>query len=111
LALWDAEVSLKLSQTEGNVKLLNYMAMGLPVVALDTPVSREYLGDAGVFIPQGDGQALAEAVCRLVREPAERWMLGQRLRRRAVTEFRLSRALDSIEAAYEAVCSAPPAVL
>lgn len=111
LALGDAAVSLKLSQTEGNVKLLNYMAMGLPVVALDTPVSREYLGDAGVFIPQGDGQALAGAVCRLVEEPAERWALGQHLRQRAVTEFRLSRAIESIEAAYEAVCSAPSTVL
>lgn len=111
LALGDAAVSLKLSQTEGNVKLLNYMAMGLPVVALDTPVGREYLGDAGAFIPQGDGQALAEVVCRLAREPAERWALGQRLRQRAVTGFRLSRAVESIEAAYTDVCSCPSAVL
>lgn len=111
LALGDAAVSLKLSQTEGNVKLLNYMAMGLPVVALDTPVGREYLGDAGVFIPQGDGQALAEVVCRLASRPAERWALGQRLRQRAVSGFRLSRAVESIEAVYAEVCSAPIAVL
>jgi len=111
LALGDAAVSLKLSQTEGNVKLLNYMAMGLPVVALDTPVGREYLGEAGVFIPQGDSQALAEVVCRLAREPAERWALGRRLRERAVVEFPLSRAIDAMEAAYGEVCPAPAPML
>ncbi len=43
LAFGDVAVAPKLSATEGSGKILNYMAMGLPVVAYDTPVSREYL--------------------------------------------------------------------
>ncbi len=49
LALGDVAVAPKLSATEGSGKILNYMAMGLPVVAYDTPVSREYLGSLGIY--------------------------------------------------------------
>ncbi|HRJ43683.1 MAG TPA: glycosyltransferase family 4 protein, partial [Caldilineaceae bacterium] len=48
LALGDVAVAPKLSATEGAGKLLNYMAVGLPTVAFDTPVAREYLGVDGV---------------------------------------------------------------
>ncbi|MGD8997041.1 MAG: glycosyltransferase family 4 protein, partial [Anaerolineae bacterium] len=40
LALGDIAVAPKLSATEGAGKILNYMAMGLPTVAFDTPISR-----------------------------------------------------------------------
>ena len=33
----------KMSRTEGNGKIANYMAMGLPTVAFETPVAREIL--------------------------------------------------------------------
>ena len=53
LALGDVAVSPKMSATEGNGKLLNYMAVGLPTVTFDTPVSRELLGDLGLYAPWG----------------------------------------------------------
>ena len=49
LAVGDIAVAPKLSATEGSGKILNYMAMGLPTVAFDMPVSREYLGDLGIY--------------------------------------------------------------
>src|SRR4029453_352735 len=51
LALGDVAVSAKHVSTEANGKLLNYMAMGLPSIAYDGPVSRDLLGEAGVFAP------------------------------------------------------------
>ncbi len=48
LAACDIAAAPKMSTSEGSGKLLNYMAMALPVVVYDTPVNREYL-DA--FVP------------------------------------------------------------
>ncbi len=59
LALGDIAVAPKLSLTEGAGKLLNYMAVGLPVVAFDTPVAREYLGSDGALAVRGDVDSLA----------------------------------------------------
>ena len=70
LALGDVAVAPKLSATEGSGKILNYMAMGLPTVAFETPVSREYLGDDGIYATPGDPQSLAEALLRGLEELA-----------------------------------------
>ncbi len=64
LALGNAGVAPKLSLTEGAGKLLNYMAIGLPTVAFDTPVAREYLADDGYFAVRGDAASLADRIGR-----------------------------------------------
>jgi glycosyltransferase involved in cell wall biosynthesis len=87
LALGDVGVSAKHVSTEANGKLLNYMAMGLPAVAYDGPVSRELLGEAGVFAPMRDVSALAAALSGLLRDPHEQKLRGQALRERVVTHF------------------------
>jgi glycosyltransferase involved in cell wall biosynthesis len=87
LALGDVGVSAKHVSTEANGKLLNYMAMGLPSVAYDGPVSRELLGEAGVFAPMRDVPALAAALAALLRDPHEQKLRGQALRERVVTHF------------------------
>jgi glycosyltransferase involved in cell wall biosynthesis len=61
LAVGDLAVAPKLSATEGSGKILNYMAMGLPTVAFDMPVSREYLGDLGIYATPPDPRSLARA--------------------------------------------------
>jgi glycosyltransferase involved in cell wall biosynthesis len=87
LALGDIGVSAKHVSTEANGKLLNYMAMGLPAVAYDGPVSRELLGEAGIFAPMRDVPALAVALAGLLRDPHEQKLRGQALRERVVTHF------------------------
>jgi glycosyltransferase involved in cell wall biosynthesis len=87
LALGDVGVSAKHVSTEANGKLLNYMAMGLPAVAYDGPVSRELLGEAGVFAPMRDIGALAGALAGLLRDSHEQKLRGQALRERVVAHF------------------------
>jgi glycosyltransferase involved in cell wall biosynthesis len=87
LALGEVAVSAKHASTEANGKLLNYMAMGLPCVAYDGPVSRELLGEAGVYAPMRDTRALGAGVAGLLRDPHEQKLRGQALRERAVTHF------------------------
>ena len=51
LALGDIAVSPKLSETEGNGKLLNYIAMGLPTVTFETAVEPGDPGRPGGLCP------------------------------------------------------------
>jgi glycosyltransferase involved in cell wall biosynthesis len=93
LALGDIAVAPKLSATEGAGKILNYMAMGLPTVAFDTPISREYLGGLGTYAaPIGDSAALADAIEDLLDEPDRFTDIGQSLRERAGRHFSWDRA-------------------
>ncbi len=88
LALGDISVAPKLSATEGSGKILNYMAMGLPVVAYDTPVSREYLGALGIYAsPLGDVNGLTGALESVAADPIAARDLGARLRDRAARHF------------------------
>jgi glycosyltransferase involved in cell wall biosynthesis len=100
LALTDITVAPKMSATEGSGKLLNYMAMARPVVAYDTPVNREFLGDLGVFAPLGDVVALASAIESLARQPALRAKVGCQLRRRAEEMFSWPAAAVRMEKLY-----------
>jgi glycosyltransferase involved in cell wall biosynthesis len=88
LALGDLAVAPKLSATEGSGKILNYMAMGLPVVAYDTPASREYLGSLGVYAePLGDVAALTDALAWGISNQGAAHKLGEALRDRAQKHF------------------------
>ena len=87
LAAGDLAVSPKVSETEGNGKLLNYMACGLPTVAFDTPVAHEILGDLGCYAKTGDATDLARALRVLLEDLSLRQQLARRLRARAVSCF------------------------
>jgi glycosyltransferase involved in cell wall biosynthesis len=92
LALGDVGVAPKISATEGSGKILNYMAMGLPVVAYKTDVSQEYMGKLGVYAdPVGDAHALAQALSFVLRNPEVARTMGRGLRERAGRHFSWAR--------------------
>jgi glycosyltransferase involved in cell wall biosynthesis len=104
LALGDLSVAPKVSATEGSGKILNYMAMGLPVVAYDTPVSREYLGSLGVYAsPLGDVEALAHAMASVIEDSVAARILGQQLRERARRHFSWARTGRQLLRIYQSV--------
>ncbi len=100
LALGDIAVAPKISATEGSGKILNYMAMELPTVAFDVPVSREFLGELGVYAEPGNSFALADAIQSLVADPARARALGQRSRRRAAEHYSWEQAGRQIFTIY-----------
>jgi glycosyltransferase involved in cell wall biosynthesis len=97
LALGSVGVAPKLSLTEGSGKLLNYMAVGLPVVAFDTPVAREYLGTDGLLARPGDAASLADCLTAALDINGLR---GERLRQRAIQNFSWEVAGRQIVEAY-----------
>jgi glycosyltransferase involved in cell wall biosynthesis len=69
------------------LKVIEYMAAGLPVVAPAQGDIPEIVGDAGILVPPGDDEAFTEAVERLLDAPGLRHLLGARGRLRAFDRF------------------------
>jgi len=86
LSAGDLAVSPKVSLTEANGKLFNYLACALPTVVFETPVNREILGDTALYAKFGDAADLAAAIGRLAGDRELREDLGRRGRERAVRE-------------------------
>jgi glycosyltransferase involved in cell wall biosynthesis len=105
LALGSIAVAPKMSATEGNGKVLNYMAMALPVVGFDTPVNRELLGDLGLYAPLGDSAALAHRLIETVRAGAAASGQGEALRARAAARFSWQQSGARLEAVYSRLMS------
>ncbi|HWF01438.1 MAG TPA: glycosyltransferase family 4 protein [Caulobacteraceae bacterium] len=66
------------------LKLFEYMAFSLPIVAPDQPNIREVLADGAeaLLFPPGDATRLAEALNRLAADPGLRRRLGAAARKR-----------------------------
>jgi len=103
LSLGELALEPKMSATEAAGKVLNYMALGLPVVAFDLPVMHEYLGEYGVYAPLGDAHAFAAQIQTLLDNPARARALGQALRQRAQQLYSWERAGQEIERVYAMV--------
>ena len=101
LCLGDLAVSPKLSATEANGKLFNYMASGLPTVVFDNPVNREILGDLGVYARTGDASDLAKQIIRLASDEEMLIRLRELLRKRAVDTYSWNRIADNIVNTYQ----------
>jgi glycosyltransferase involved in cell wall biosynthesis len=69
-------------------KILEYMAMGRPIVSFDLIEARVSAGDAALYVPSNNELAFAEAVDALLRDPEGRREMGKRGRTRL--EGRLS---------------------
>jgi glycosyltransferase involved in cell wall biosynthesis len=106
LRLGDVAVGPKLSATEGSGKLPTYMSMGLPTVAFDTPVNREYLGEYGVYARPSDHFSLAEAISSLLKDEEQANSLGRKLRERAIEFYSWRRLEETMKSIYSALMSA-----
>jgi glycosyltransferase involved in cell wall biosynthesis len=83
---------------------LEASAAGLPVVASRVGGLRDVVvdGETGVLVPSGDPAALAEAITRLIADPAERRRLGDNGQRRARADFTPDAFAKRLAAVYRA---------
>lgn len=103
LALGDVAVAPKLSETEGNQKIYNYLAAGLPVVAFDTPSAREILGDRVPYAQRGSADSLAAHLTALLRDPARRRQQALDGRTQAIRQFSWTRRGVELLRTYEGI--------
>jgi glycogen synthase len=80
---------------------------GCALVLGDLPSLREIWGDAAIYVPPDDRDALAAALQMLVADDDRRTYLGERAKRRA-GRYSVERMTTAYEAAYRALRAAPP---
>ena len=70
------------------MKLIEYMAMGLPIVAPDLPSIRAAVGEGmGRIFPADDMAAMREAIAGLLADPGSAQALGRRAREHVFAEL------------------------
>jgi glycosyltransferase involved in cell wall biosynthesis len=84
------------------VKLFEYLAAGLPVVATDVPLWRELLEThgCGVCVPPDSPRELAQAMSSLLDDDARARAMGERGRRAAEQHYSWQSQADALLALY-----------
>ncbi len=91
------------SRNEGTpVALIEAMASGVPGVSTDVGGVGDVIVDAtmGIRVPLDDVNAFADAVLRLIDQPAERSAIGTRGRQHVLERFDIERLTNDIERLY-----------
>jgi glycosyltransferase involved in cell wall biosynthesis len=83
-------------------KIMEYMAMGRPIVAFDLKEARVSAGDAAVYATPNDEEIFAALVAQLLADPGERAQHGEAGRARA-RELSWEQSAVQLLAAYERV--------
>jgi glycosyltransferase involved in cell wall biosynthesis len=81
-------------------KTLEYMAVGVPVVAFDLEETRVSAGEAALYAPPNEPAGLAERIGQLLDDPVQRERMGALGRERIAGELSWSRSSEQLLAAY-----------
>lgn len=84
---WTIAVSASVEPEAGPLSVLEAMCLGVPVVVSNHGGAPEVAGDAGVLVPVGDAEALAQAIRELISDPERRRVLGHAAKKRADDDF------------------------
>lgn len=85
------------------LKVVDYLAAGLPVVSTDQGDIADLVGDAGIVVDPDDDRALVAAVAALLDEPTRRTSMGHRGRTRAVDSMTWRHVAERTEVAIRSV--------
>ncbi|MGW7269292.1 glycosyltransferase family 4 protein [Streptomyces sp. NPDC054864] len=88
-------------------KVMEYMAMGRPIVSFDLKEARVSAGDAAVYARADDEAEFAELVAVLLDDPEKRARMGKIGQERVGGELSWQNSQRSLLAAYAAACPDP----
>jgi protein involved in polysaccharide export with SLBB domain/glycosyltransferase involved in cell wall biosynthesis len=103
LAAADVLVCPRASWSGFPIKVLNYMALGRPIVHARASAHAVEDGVTGLLYADGDPAALAKTVLRVLRDPGLAAQLGRQARMAARERFGAATALARLSAVYERV--------
>ncbi len=90
-------------------KIMEYMALGKPVVQFDLTEGRVSAGDASLYAAANDAQDLADCILRLVDDEALRTRMGELGRQRMRTDLCWEAQVPELLAAYDRALGRPAA--
>ena len=93
------------NQRSTMVKIAEYLAARLPVVAYDLVETRRTADDAALLVPCGSVDRLADAAARVARDEPLRYSLSVRAAARA-TELVWERSAEALLGLYERLAAA-----
>ena len=82
-------------------KVVEYMAMGRPLVSFDLVETRVSAGDAAVYVPANDEHAFAKAIDVLLADPDGRRQMGALGRRRVEQKLSWEQSRRTLVSFYE----------
>ena len=87
------------------------MAAGKPVIATDGGALPEIVlpGETGLLVPMGDAEAMADAVCALLTDPARAAAMGAAGWRRVQDKFTIMHTVRKVETVYDQMLEAASA--
>lgn len=85
------------------IKMMEYMAMGKPIVAFDLPEHRISAGDAALYARANDELEFARGIAELMDDPDRRRHMGDVGRRRVSSALAWEHQEERLLAAYESV--------
>jgi len=89
------------------VKVLEYMAMGRPIVAFDLAETRASAGDGALYVTPNDESEFADRVEELLESEELRSRLGEVGRRRILESLAWDHSEEQLLAAYRAALARP----
>ncbi len=82
-------------------KIIEYMALGRPIVQFDLHEGRVSAGDASLYAERNDVTSLAESILQLIDDPDRRHLMGEIGRQRFVSALSWEAQIPPLLAAYE----------
>jgi glycosyltransferase involved in cell wall biosynthesis len=103
LAIYPYRDSL-VNRAKCSAKIIEYMAMGLPIVASRVGQNVEYIehGTSGLLAEPGDADSFAQMMLAVLADPQKAKAMGAAARERVWVRFDWDRLADTVEQAYQA---------
>jgi len=89
-------------------KIMEYMALGKPIVQFDLAEGRYSAQEASLYAKRNDPEDFARKLVELLDDPERRRAMGEYGRRRVVEELEWRHEAPRLLAAYEALWSTAP---
>ena len=90
------------------IKMMEYMALGKPIVAFDLPEHRFTAQSAALYVPPNDELEFAQVLAELMDDPARRQEMGALGRRRVESELAWHYSAQNLLAVYRSLLPNSP---